>query len=148
MAEIRPFRGLRYDPTQVAPDDVLAPPYDVVGDAAEAELLARSPHNAAHVELAPGAPEGRFDRAAEALQRWQDGGQLTRDASPAFYLYEQEATVEGDRVHRRCFFAQLKLAQHDEGIVRPHESTMAGPRAIATMVLAMVTEKASESGSD
>ncbi len=130
MAEIRPFRGLRYDPEQVNPDDVLAPPYDVVGEAAEAALLARSPYNAAHVELAPGEPEGRFERAAEALARWQRDGQLIRDEEPAYYLYEQEATIEGARVHRRCFFAQLKLAQHDEGIVRPHESTMAGPRAI------------------
>jgi uncharacterized protein (DUF1015 family) len=130
MAEIRPFRGLRYDPAQVSSDDVLAPPYDVVGEAAEAELLARSPHNAAHVELAPGEPAGRFERAAEALQRWQGGGELTRDDEPAFYLYQQEATIEGARIQRCCFFAQLQLAQHDAGIVRPHESTMAGPRAI------------------
>jgi uncharacterized protein (DUF1015 family) len=130
MAEIRPFRGLRYNPDEVISDDVIAPPYDVVGEAAEAALLARSPYNAAHVELAPGAAEGRFERAAEALARWQRDGQLIRDDVPAYYLYEQEATIEGARVHRRCFFAQLKLAQHDEGIVRPHESTMAGPRAI------------------
>ena len=130
MAEIRPFRGLRYDPTAVDPDNVLSPPYDVVGDAAEAALLSRSPYNAAHVELAPGEPEGRFERAAEALRRWQADGQLVRDPEPAFYLYEQEATIEGDRLHRRCFFAQLRLAQPEEGIVRPHESTMAGPRAI------------------
>ncbi len=130
MAEIRPFRGLRYDPARVNPDDVLSPPYDVVGEAAEAALLARSLYNAAHVELAPGKPEGRFQRAAEAFQRWQDGGLLIRDEQPAFYLYEQEATIEGDRVRRRCFFAQLHLAQPEDRIVRPHESTMAGPRAI------------------
>jgi len=130
MAEIRPFRGLRYDPNQVNPDDVIAPPYDVVGDAAEAALLARSPYNASHVELAPGDPEGRFERAAEALARWQRDGQLVRDEAPAYYLYEQEATIEGERVHRRCFFAQLQLAQPEEGVIRPHESTMAGPRAI------------------
>lgn len=130
MAEIRPFRGLRYDPEQVPPDDVIAPPYDVVGEAAEAALLARSPYNASHVELAPGEPEGRFARAAEALARWQRDGQLVRDAVPAYYLYEQEATIEGARVQRRCFFAQLRLARPEEGVVRPHESTMAGPRAI------------------
>jgi uncharacterized protein (DUF1015 family) len=130
MAEIRPFRGLRYDPSRVNPDDVIAPPYDVVGEAAEAALLARSPANAAHVELAPGPAEGRFERAAETFAAWRRDGVLVRDDQPAYYLYEQEATIEGERVHRRCFFAQLRLAQPDEGIVRPHESTMAGPRAI------------------
>ncbi|MDA1148236.1 MAG: DUF1015 domain-containing protein [Chloroflexi bacterium] len=130
MAEIRPFRGLRYNPAVVSPDDVIAPPYDVVGEAAEARLLARSPYNAAHVELAPGAVEGRFDRAAAALASWQANGQLVRDDTTGYYLYEQIATIEGERVSRRCFFAQLRLAQTEEGIVRPHESTMAGPRAI------------------
>ena len=130
MAEIRPFRGLRYDPARVNADDAIAPPYDVVGEAAEAALLARAPYNAAHVELAPGEREGRFERAAQAFANWLRDGELIRDNAPAYYLYEQEATIEGARVQRRCFFAQLQLAQPEEGVVRPHESTMAGPRAI------------------
>lgn len=130
MVNIRPFRGLRYDTKQVNPDDVLAPPYDVVGVDAEIELLARSPYNAAHVELAPGKVHGRFDRAAVVFQRWQKDGQLVRDEEPAFYLYEQEFVVEGIRVRRHCFFAQVRLALPQEGIVRPHESTMAGPKAV------------------
>ena len=109
---------------------MLAPPYDVVGEAAEAKLLARSPYNAAHIELAPGPVEGRFDRAAQAFMQWQTEGVLTRDAEPAYYLYEQVAMIEGTRHTRRCFFAALRLSPPEDGIIRPHESTMAGPRAI------------------
>ncbi len=130
IADIRPFRGLRYNPARVTPDDVLAPPYDVVGEAAEAALLARSPHNAAHIELAPGPVEGRFERAAQAFEQWQTDGILTRDEQPAYYLYEQVALIEGQRHTRRCFFAALRLSPPEDGIIRPHESTMAGPRAI------------------
>ena len=50
MTEIRPFRALRYDPRRVTPDDVIAPPYDVVGADDVAALHARSPYNAAHLE--------------------------------------------------------------------------------------------------
>lgn len=109
---------------------MLAPPYDVVGEAAEAALLARSPHNAAHIELAPGPTEGRFDRAAQTFEQWQTEGILTRDDEPAYYLYEQVALIEGERHTRRCFFAALRLSPPEDGIIRPHESTMAGPRAI------------------
>jgi len=134
IAEIRPFRGLRYNPARITPDDVLAPPYDVVGEAAEAALLARSPHNAAHIELAPilsdGPAEGRFERAAQAFAQWQAEGILLRDEQPAYYLYEQVALIEGQRHTRRCFFAALRLTPPEDGIIRPHESTMAGPRAI------------------
>ena len=134
IAQIRPFRGLRYDPGRVQPNDVIAPPYDVVGADAEAKLLARSPHNAAHIELAPipadGPIEGRFQRAAAALATWQTEGILTRDETPRYYLYEQDALIEGQRHTRRCFFAALRLSPPEDGIIRPHESTMAGPRAI------------------
>ena len=46
VVEIRPFRGLRYDPARVDPDAVLAPPYDVVSATELDALLARSPYNA------------------------------------------------------------------------------------------------------
>ena len=49
MTELRPFRGLRYDPTKVNPSDVVAPPYDVVGADAVKALHSRSPYNAAHL---------------------------------------------------------------------------------------------------
>jgi uncharacterized protein (DUF1015 family) len=114
----------------VAGSDAIAPPYDVVGEEAEARLLARAPYNAAHVELAPGASEGRFARAAARFAHWREEGILLREPTPCFYLYEQEATIEGRRRHRRCFFAQVRLARPEEGLIRPHESTMAGPRAV------------------
>ena len=43
IVEIAPFRGLRYDPSRVDPDAVIAPPYDVVGEDDVAALHARSP---------------------------------------------------------------------------------------------------------
>ncbi len=128
MTEIRPFRALRYDPRRVTPDDVIAPPYDVVGADAVAALHARSPHNAAHLENPAGSGDARFAGAKRTLDAWLKDGALRRDAQPALYVYEQRAKIEGRRVSRRCVFARTRLHRPEEGIVRPHEATLSGPR--------------------
>ena len=70
MTEIRPFRGLRYDPEVVRPDDVIAPPYDVVNGADVRSLKARAPYNIAHVESCERSETG-YARAASLLHAWQ-----------------------------------------------------------------------------
>jgi uncharacterized protein (DUF1015 family) len=136
MTEIRPFRGLRYNPTRLggsSPDDVIAPPYDVVGAEAVAVLHAKSPYNAAHLENPAGTGPARFAGAARLLKQWHTAGALKRDAKRAFYVYEQRVKIPtpegGSRtVSRRCFFARTRLHRPEEGIVRPHEATLTGPR--------------------
>ena len=133
MVEIAPFRGLRYDPARVDPSAVIAPPYDVVGEDAVAALHARSRWNVAHVESprAEGGEGGgdRYARAAALLREWTREGVLVRDEAPALYAYEQRTAVGGERVVRRCCFARLRLSPYAAGGVRPHERTMAGPKA-------------------
>ncbi len=129
MTEIRPFRGLRYDPRKVQGDDVIAPPYDVVGAEAVATLHARSPYNAAHLENPSGDGDAKYRNAASLLVAWQKEGALTRDAKAAYYAYEQRARIDGAWLTRRAFFARCRLHRPDEGSLRPHEATIAGPRA-------------------
>ena len=108
---------------------VIAPPYDVVSDEHVARLLERSPYNIAHIESCPGPEETRYQRAADALRGWVGAGALLRDERPAYYVYEQRTSVQGAERVRRCFFARMRLYPPEEGVVRPHESTMEGPRA-------------------
>ncbi|MDA0270930.1 MAG: DUF1015 domain-containing protein [Chloroflexi bacterium] len=128
MTEIRPFRGLRYDPKRVSGDEVIAPPYDVVGAEAVATLHARSPYNAAHLENPAGSERERFDGAARLLKSWTSEAVLKRDARPAYYVYEQRAKIQGRTVSRRSFFARCRLHRPEAGILRPHEATLSGPR--------------------
>lgn len=128
MTDIRPFRALRYDPRRVRPDDVIAPPYDVVGADAVAALHARSPYNAAHLENPAGGGDARFAAARRTLDGWLKDRAVVRDAQPALYVYEQHAKIEGRWVSRRCVFARTRLHRPEEGIVRPHEATLSGPR--------------------
>ncbi len=123
---LQPFRALRYAAgSDLAP--VLSPPYDVISDAARADLEARSPHNAVHLilprEPSDGRSGGRYAAAAALLQTWQDERVLVRDESPALYLYEQSA---GSAVFRGLLGA-VALARAEAGIVLPHENTMTGP---------------------
>ena len=92
MADVSPFRGIRYA-GHLALDDVVSPPYDVISAAQAAALRARSPYNAAHVDLpvAPGetAEDAAYTRSAALFREWQADGVLGRDEEPALYLVEQ-----------------------------------------------------------
>ncbi|HEU4754360.1 MAG TPA: DUF1015 family protein, partial [Armatimonadota bacterium] len=69
MAEVRPFRGVRYrlsEPARAA--EVVAPPYDVISPAEQEALLQRDPHNVIRLELPKDQPgdddrENRYTRA-------------------------------------------------------------------------------------
>ena len=70
-----PFRGLRYDPGAVRLDQVIAPPYDVIGSAERTTLAHRNPANSVRVELPePDLQRGldRYQVAAELLASWID----------------------------------------------------------------------------
>src|SRR5205814_1934756 len=91
---------------------VLAPPYDVIGEAERAELEARHPQNVVRIELPRGAGDARYDEAARLLGTWKSEGILRADARPAFYVYEQQFTLPqapGRIYTRRGFFAAVRL---------------------------------------
>ena len=108
---------------------MIAPPYDVVGEAEVVALQRRSPYNVARVEAPLGEADERYANAAEQLRGWEAQGALRRDAAPAFYVYEQVAAIERSVRTRRGFFARLRLSPFADGLVRPHERTMTGPKA-------------------
>jgi uncharacterized protein (DUF1015 family) len=132
MAEVTPFRGIRYHES-IALDNVVAPPYDVIPAARAAELRERDPPNVVHLDLpvAPGeaANEAAYAAAAAAFERWQTGGVLVREAAPSLYLVDQTYRgPDGRERVRRGFVARLRLANFAEGVVLPHERTHAGPK--------------------
>src|SRR5450759_4653249 len=132
MAEVTPFRGIRYQES-IALDEVVAPPYDVIPAAQAAELRQRSPHNAVHLDLpvAPGeaAQDAAYARAAAAFERWQAGGVLIREARPSLYLVDQPYRgPDGRERTRRGFIARLRLADFAEHVVLPHERTHASAK--------------------
>jgi uncharacterized protein (DUF1015 family) len=133
MADISAFRGIRYRES-VTLDEVVSPPYDVLSAAQAAELRARSPHNAVHVDLPVplGAETGdaAYARAAALFRGWRDEGLLVRDEQPGITVIDQTyAGPDGRERTRHGFVARLRLADLEERVVLPHERTHAGPKA-------------------
>ncbi|MGH0032098.1 MAG: DUF1015 family protein [Myxococcota bacterium] len=139
MTTIRSFRALRYDPSRVKLADVLAPPYDVVAADDRHVLYERDPHNAVRLELTRDvADEATTDygEVRQTLAAWQQEGVLLRDAEPALYALRQPFEApDGSRGTREGFFALLHLEDYAARIVRPHERTLAGPKADRLKVL-------------
>ena len=114
MAEIAPFKGLRYDLAKAgALGKVFAPPYDVIDAAMRERLIAGSQYNIARVSRSPEAdsePEPvRYTAAAKLLADWRKSGVLVQDRAPALYAYEQEFAVAGQTYRRLGIVAGLRL---------------------------------------
>ena len=134
MADILPFRGWRYDLSQVGDlSDVTAPPYDVISTAGQDELYKKHPCNVIRLELTrdePGdAPEAKYLRAANFLRQWQTDGVLHRDREDCIYAYHQQFHWEGHDYVRTGFIARVRVEPFGEGCVFPHEQTLSGPKA-------------------
>ncbi len=147
MAEIAPFRGILYRPQDAQHPDVsslLAPPYDVISETQRQALAAKSPHNAVHLILPKddrgGDSDGKYEVAGATLRRLLHEGALLRDAQPALYRYHQvfmppgstgpssAASPAASPIIRRGFICRIRLHRFAEGIVLPHERTLAGPK--------------------
>jgi uncharacterized protein (DUF1015 family) len=133
--ELRPFRGIVYDPARL--DDlfaVLAPPYDVISQQEREIYYQRHPHNVVRLiygreEAGDSPQDNRYTRAAHYLRSWLQSGVLQRDRHPAMYLCaEAHRTPEGAIRERHGLIALCRLEPYERGIVLPHEETSAVPK--------------------
>ncbi len=136
MAEIRPFRALRYDSSRVRLEDVLTQPYDKISPAMQEQYYRRSPYNLVRFELAkpePGAgPQQAYAQSAAFLSDLQAQGILQRDEGPGLYAYAQgfRPPFDPDRQMERLGLIALgRLYDYAEGVVFRHEETLSGPKA-------------------
>jgi uncharacterized protein (DUF1015 family) len=124
MADIKPFRALRYD-TQIAGalEELVAPPYDVIGPEERARYLEQSPYNVVHLTL----PDSE-EEAGRRFRDWRAEGVLAEE-SPAFWALSQDY-VGPDRVARTRtgLVASLRIEPYETGSVLPHERTHRGPK--------------------
>lgn len=135
MADVVPFRGLRYSPV-TAPDLslVISPPYDIINKSEQLRYHEKHALNAIHLDFgmeyeADNENDNRYTRAANTFSQWQDDKALLPDSKPAFYLCREEFLLDdGSTATREGFIALIRLADFSEGIVLPHEETASGPK--------------------
>ncbi len=131
MAEIAPFRGIRFDTTKAEASAVLAPPYDVIDADQWQQLAALHEHNSVRLILPEGEGDAKYDNAARTFDAWLESGVLIRDEKPAIYRYNQVFTsseLGGREVTRRGFICSARLHRFDERVILPHERTLKGPK--------------------
>ena len=129
MAQIRPFRGIRYNPAVVGDlQQVVSPPYDVISKQQQTLLHLQSPYNAIHLDLNQD-PE-RYTTAANLWHAWRQKEAVTQDQEPSLYVYRQEFTVsDGHTLRRTGILSAVQLEEFSSGVIRPHEQTFEGAKS-------------------
>ncbi len=132
MAKIAPFRGLRYNRDIVTRlEDVVTPPYDVLDDKAQQDLLEKNPYNMIQLDLGKTSqkdiPNERYSQAKQLLEKWQEENVLQSDEEPSIYLYFIDYHhPSGRKLTRKGLICLTGLAEFSEGIVKPHEKIFRG----------------------
>jgi uncharacterized protein (DUF1015 family) len=136
MAQIIPFRALRYNAQKVSPERVLTQPYDKITPEMQQRYQAASTYNLITVEKGvaqsgDSAADNVYTRAASAVDRWIAEGILVQEARPSFYVYGQSFLVPGtsEQRSRQGLVALGHLEDYSAGIVFRHEQTLSAPKA-------------------
>jgi uncharacterized protein (DUF1015 family) len=135
MANIKPFRGIRYNQNQIDKiDNVISQPYDRVRYGLQDKYYELSDYNVTRIIKGKEFDDDDesnnvYTRAKAFLNEWLKEGVLVREEEPALYVYHQEFPLpDGQVVTRKALINAFELAEFDEGIVLPHERTHAGPK--------------------
>ena len=135
MATITPFRGISYNQTKAGSiGHLVCPPYDIISPAEQQELYRKSPHNIVRLEFGLESPadtedDNRYTRAAALLEDWFKADILRQSPEPSLYIYEMEYPIGKSVKRLRGFICLVRIEDYDSGVVRPHETTLSGPKA-------------------
>ena len=135
MADIHPFRALRYNLQKVSASQVVTQPYDKITPAMQDRYYAASPYNLVRIilgrrESSDNTVENVYSRAASLGRQWRADGILQPDSSPSIYAYSQTfAAPSGTNFERRGFIALGRVEDYSAKVVFRHEQTLAKPKA-------------------
>jgi uncharacterized protein (DUF1015 family) len=132
LAEICPFRGIRYNQKRVADlASVICPPYDVISPEEQRAYYEKSDYNVIRLEHGLKLPEdtetdNKHSRANTTFKQWTKDGILQEDPVPSFYVHEHSFTYRNIRKRRLGLIACVRLEPWDNKVVFPHENTVPG----------------------
>jgi uncharacterized protein (DUF1015 family) len=139
---LAPFRGLRFTVDESRLGRLLCPPYDVIDAEARRTLIDSDADNVVRVVLPVSKGDSdtldaQYAAAADLLSSWVADGVLAVDADPTLYIYEMstspgaDANVDPDSsgAVTRGLLGAVELRAPEDGVILPHENTMAGPVA-------------------
>lgn len=128
MADVRPFRGIRYSPKKAKDlSRVITQPYDKITPEMQAAYYEQDPLSFVRLILARAQDPYADSRAT--VDKWLGDGTLAKDERPAFYVIHQEFESGGKAYLRRGFIGVVRVEDFGSGAVLPHERTLSKPKA-------------------
>ncbi len=126
---IHPFPALR-PPTELAAE-VASVPYDVVNVDEARAIAEKSPNSFMHVirpevDLPLGTDshdDQVYAQAKRAFADLQERGALIREQHPCFYVYTQEAELNGTEVRQTGIVACCHVGDYNANKIKKHEKT-------------------------
>ncbi len=134
MPTIKPFRAIRYNREKIRDiSRVVAPPYDVISEKAQAQLYQKDPHNIVRLILNKITPkdtgsDNRYTRSGKLFEAWLKEGVLVRDDADSLYIYSQKYRQSGKNIEQVGFVGLMALELGAKDKVLPHENTLAAPK--------------------
>ena len=136
MPRVFAFNAIQYRSGRGEVSDLVAPPYDVIGQADKASLLARDERNIVGIDLPHTPPKElgpaeAYAGAAEKLGAYLRDGTMSRPDKPAMFVYRQTFEYLGTRHERTgmaCTLETVPFGPRDGGGVLAHEQTFSGPK--------------------
>lgn len=122
MAEIKPFKALRFCEKAGNIKELCCPPYDIISEEERENFLKTNEHNVIRLEK----PEGGdpYNTAARTLKNWLADGIVATDRKESIYIYEEEFKIGGKSYSFKGFISRVKLVPFSENVVLPHEETL------------------------
>jgi len=125
MPEIKPFKGLIYNP-ELPVEKLVAPPYDVISESERDNLYELHQYNV--IRLILNRDEDRYESARRYFDEWVKSGILIERVSEAIYVYEQDFKIDGKTYTRTGIICLMKLEEFGKGKIFPHEKTLPKPK--------------------
>ena len=127
MVDVRPFRAIRYTEKAGPLKSLITQPYDKINQDMQREYYEKSPYN--YCRLILPLEENRYATVHQRLYEWLNERILAKDEEPAVFVCRQEFRLDGQNCSRTGLIAALRLYPYSEGMVYPHETTYAAPKA-------------------
>jgi uncharacterized protein (DUF1015 family) len=126
LADIRPFRAIRYTRKAGSLKDLISQPYDKISLALQLEYYRKSAYN--YCRLILPMEDNKYRIAQKRTQEWLDEDILSKDGKAAIFVSRQEFELFGKTYIRTGLIAALRLYSYGENVVFPHEVTYEEPK--------------------
>ncbi len=126
MADIKPFKAVRYTKKAGNPADLITQPYDKIDPVLQRAYYEKSAYN--YCRLILPTENNKYETAQQRIQKWLNEGKLSKDEEPAIFVSRQSFKLNGKTYTRTGLIAALRLYSYSENTVFPHEVTYKEPK--------------------